>query len=109
MSPLFKIGVDPVYFLDENQANDLERMFQSMLKEFHSSYPDPESNQSMLPPSYVANSFASHFKFSAKCFENCPASRTKSQDAILNTNKYFFVLPGFELYKIYLPYLRFTS
>ncbi|MEJ6980000.1 helix-turn-helix domain-containing protein [Pedobacter sp. P351] len=37
-SPLYKIGADPVYFLDHEQVKDLQRIFQSMLKEFHSSY-----------------------------------------------------------------------
>jgi len=37
-SPLYKIGADPVYFLTEEQAADLDRIFQSMLKEFNTQY-----------------------------------------------------------------------
>ena len=37
-SPLFKIGADHVYFLDDNQIKEVERIFQNMMKEFHTSY-----------------------------------------------------------------------
>lgn len=37
-SPLYKIGADPVYFLNQEQASDLDRIFRSMLKEFNSQY-----------------------------------------------------------------------
>ena len=37
-SPLYKIGADPVYFLTGEQAADLDRIFKTMLKEFHTPY-----------------------------------------------------------------------
>lgn len=37
-SPLYKIGADPIYFLNEEQVADLDRIFRSMLKEFDSQY-----------------------------------------------------------------------
>ncbi|MGF7042285.1 helix-turn-helix domain-containing protein [Mucilaginibacter lappiensis] len=37
-SPLYKIGADPVYLLTDEQAADLDRIFQSMVKEFNSQY-----------------------------------------------------------------------
>jgi AraC-like DNA-binding protein len=37
-STFFKIGASPVYFLNNEQVDSITRIFQSMLKEFHSDY-----------------------------------------------------------------------
>ena len=37
-SPLYKIGADPVYLLTNEQAADLDSIFQSMIKELNSQY-----------------------------------------------------------------------
>jgi AraC family transcriptional activator of pobA len=37
-SPLFKVGTDPVFFLDEMQYADFERLFQKMHQELHTGY-----------------------------------------------------------------------
>ncbi len=37
-SPLFKIGNDSVFFIDENQEHFIEQLFQFMLREFSSEY-----------------------------------------------------------------------
>ena len=38
-SPLFRLGSDPVYFVDEAQYADLSHLFAKMLQEMHSPYP----------------------------------------------------------------------
>jgi AraC family transcriptional regulator, transcriptional activator of pobA len=38
-SPLFKLGSDPVYFVDEAQYADLDHLFRKMLQEMNSGYP----------------------------------------------------------------------
>ncbi|WP_299291791.1 helix-turn-helix transcriptional regulator [uncultured Mucilaginibacter sp.] len=37
-SPIFKIGADPVFFINETQQQHIATIFQNMLREFHSDY-----------------------------------------------------------------------